>query len=152
MKTKIFTLSILAWSILIQAHAQINRVEPPFWWTAMKNPQLQLMIYGDQIAGSNVSINHPGVIVKSVSQLDNPNYLFIDLELTPGVPPGSFEIKLSKEEKVTGTYTYELKEREPGSASREGFNSSDVMYLIMPDRFANGDPSNDIVDEMKEKA
>jgi glycosidase len=152
MKTKIFTLSILAWSILIQAHAQINRVEPPFWWTAMKNPQLQLMIYGDQIAGSNVSINHLGVIVTSVSQLDNPNYLFIDLELTPGVLPGSFEIKLSKEEKVTGAYTYELKEREPGSASREGFNSSDVMYLIMPDRFANGDPSNDIVDDMKEKA
>ena len=116
----------------------------------MQNPQLQLMVHGKDISRSSVIIDHQGIIVKTISRLENPNYLFLDLELTPDVQPGFFEIQFFMGKKSMGSYTYELKERDPGSPSRKGFNSSDVMYLIMPDRFANGDPSNDIVEGMKE--
>lgn len=132
----------------MNATAQIDRVEPPFWWTGMKNPALQLMIHGENIGGSKVRIDYKGVDLKAVHTPENPNYLFIDLELSPDVEPGSFEISLTQENKTKGNYEYELKSREPGSANREGFNSSDVMCLIMPDRFANGDPGNDEIPGM----
>ncbi len=150
MKTKIL-ISIIAGCVISSTlNAQIDRVEPPFWWTPMQNPQLQLMVHGKDISRSSVIIDHKGIIVKTISRLENPNYLFLDLELTPDVRPGFFEIQFFMGKKSMGSYTYELKERDPGSPSRKGFNSSDVMYLIMPDRFANGDPSNDIVEGMKE--
>jgi len=126
------------------------RVEPTFWWAGMHNPSLQLMVHGSDIGSSRVIIQHPGVIVKSVTSVENPNYLFIDLDLSKAAP-GKFDILFQKAEKTFATSVYELKEREPGSALRKGFNSSDVMYLVMPDRFANGDPGNDAVEGMKEK-
>lgn len=126
------------------------RVEPMFWWAGMKNPNLQLMVHAPEIGLCRVSLDYPGVLLKSVTTLPNPNYLFVDLDLS-AAKPGSFIIQFRKETKLVAEYRYELREREPGSAARKGFNSSDVMYLIMPDRFANGDPANDEIPGMKEK-
>ncbi len=126
------------------------RVEPTFWWTGMKNPQLQLMVHAENIGTTRVALAYPGVRVIGVTAVENPNYLFIDLDLS-GAQPGKFEIQFQKEGKTVALAPYELKVREPGSAWRKGFNSSDAMYLIMPDRFANGNPGNDEVTGMKEK-
>ncbi len=127
------------------------RVEPMFWWAGMKNPNLQLMVYAPDIAFTRVSLQYPGIELKSVSAVQNPNYLFIDLDIQHA-KPGVFTLFFQKDKKTVAEYPFELREREPGSAQREGFNSSDVMYLVMPDRFANGDPANDEVPGMKEKS
>ncbi len=135
----------------IQLEAQkLDQVEPPFWWAGMKNPKLQLMVHGENIADTKPELNYPGVEVKAVTSLQSPNYLFIDLELAPGIEPGSFDISFRQRGKTKATYSYELKERAQGSAERQGFNTTDVLYLITPDRFANGDPSNDVIEGMRE--
>jgi glycosidase len=130
----------------------LQRVEPPFWWTGFKETQLQLMIYGKNIARTSININYPGVVLKKTNKTENPNYLFLDLFISPQTKPGKFLIRFTMKEQNIATYTYELFAREKGSALRKGFNSSDVIYLLMPDRFANGDTVNDNVVGMKEKA
>ncbi len=126
------------------------RVEPTCWWAGMNNPSLQLMVHGTDIALTRVVINHPGIILQSVISVENPNYLFINLDVRTAAP-GKFDILFQKEGKNVAISTYELKQREPGSAEREGFKSSDAMYLVMPDRFANGDPGNDAPEGMRDK-
>ena len=121
----------------------MERVEPAFWWVGFKNPNLQLLVHGDQISLTKPVINYPGVTLESVSSVESPNYLFLNLKLAANTLPGKFDIKFMLNGKAVQTFSYELKPREAGSAERIGFNSSDVLYLIMPDRFANGDPSND---------
>jgi glycosidase len=118
------------------------KVEPAFWWSGMKNPELQLMIHGDGIANYEASINHPGVKMTNAVKMENPNYVILYLDLT-GAQPGKFNISFKKNKKENFTYSYELKQRHAGSSERKGFDASDVLYLIMPDRFANGDPTND---------
>ena len=130
----------------------LKRVEPPFWWTGFKNPTLQLMVYGEQISGTKPEISYEGVELVSSTAVENPNYLFLDLRLSPSVKPGKFEIAFKQDGKTIISSTYELKAREKGSSQRVGFNNSDVMYLIMPDRFANGDPTNDSKEDQLEKA
>jgi glycosidase len=132
------------------ASPKLERVEPMFWWTGMKSPNLQLMVYGENISETNVGLTYPGAEIVSVTKVQNPNYLFVDLRLAENVEPGKFEIRFSKENKVVQSYQYELKARETHSAQRTGFNGSDVIYLITPDRFVNGDPTNDKVEGMKE--
>lgn len=130
----------------------LNRVEPPFWWTGFKNPSLQLMVYGERISETKPEIKYEGVELVTSSAVENPNYLFLDLRLSPNVKPGKFEITFKQNGKTIVTTTYELKAREKNSSQRVGFNTTDVMYLIMPDRFVNGDPSNDSMPESLEKA
>ena len=129
-----------------------DRVEPPFWWAGFKNPSLQLMVYGVKIAETKPFINYEGVELVTSTSVENPNYLFLDLRLSPTVKPGSFEIAFRQNGKTIVSTTYELKVREKNSSGREGFNTTDVMYLIMPDRFANGDPTNDSAAGQLEKA
>lgn len=148
---RILTLFVL---ILISAATfalNVDRVEPTNWWVGMKNPSLQLMVHGQNIAGSEISVTYPGVTIKSVSRQDNPNYVFIDLTIAPETKAGSFPIEFRKSKKEVTSYTYELMERTEGSALRKGFDASDVIYLITPDRFANGNPANDAVTGMKEQ-
>ena len=148
----IILLAIFALLSVRSSAQDLSRVEPPFWWVGMVNQHLQLMIYGADIAELSPKIDYPGVSLTKTIQIKNPNYLFIDLQLTEGVVPGAFEIEFSRGKKVVQTYTYELKERREHSALRQGFNSSDVLYLITPDRYANGDPSNDEMPGLKEKS
>ena len=126
----------------------IKTLEPAFWWAGMKNTELQILVYGDKIADSDVSITAKTCRLTSATKLENPNYLLLYVDLN-GAQPEKFDIvfRKGKEKKV---YPYELKARKSGSAERAGFNASDVLYLIMPDRFANGDPSNDVVKGMLE--
>ena len=126
------------------------RVEPSFWWVGMQNPSLQLMVHAEGVSTTDVVFSYPGIKLKKTSKVDNPNYLFLDLEIKKKTKPGSFIIDFQQNGKSVYKYLYSLYERETGSATRAGFNTSDVIYLITPDRFANGDPENDAVEDMKE--
>lgn len=128
----------------------VDRVEPVNWWVGMKHPQVQLMVHGQGIAASEVSINYPGVKVTSVCRQVNDNFVFINLTIGPETKAGSFLIQFKKNKKEFASYAYELLDREEGSELRKGFDPSDVIYLITPDRFANGNPANDSVAGMKE--
>jgi glycosidase len=128
---------------------QEARVEPPFWWIGMKNPVVQVLIYDNQISRARVSVDYPGVQLKDIHRVENPNYLFVDLEIQSYAKAGNFDITLEKEGS-SKNYTYELRNRREGSADRQGVDAGDFIYLIMPDRFANGDPSNDSFDDMNQ--
>lgn len=126
----------------------IKTVDPAFWWAGMKNPELQVLIHGNNISKCDVSITSKTARIKETVKLENPNYLILYLDLS-NAQPEKFDIILQqgKEKKVI---PYEIKQRKAGSSERVGFNSSDVLYLIMPDRFANGDPTNDVIQGMRE--
>lgn len=129
--------------------AQIQKVEPAFWWHGMKNPDLQILVYGKDISKYQVELSD-NIKVKELTKTENPNYVFITIN-TDEVQKPSFKINFKNGKKTVDSYTYELKNRKPGSADRNSFSSKDVMYLIMPDRFANGDPSNDSQPNLTEK-
>lgn len=129
----------------------IERVEPPHWWTGLNNSHLQLLVKEEGIGNAVAEISQKGVTIKKVTKGDSPNYLFIDLEISKDVEPGKFNIVFRLGNGGTKTLTYELKKRNTPSTDYVGFNSSDVIYLITPDRFANGDPKNDIVPYLREK-
>ncbi|MBQ4287407.1 MAG: cyclomaltodextrinase N-terminal domain-containing protein, partial [Bacteroidales bacterium] len=121
---------------------EIQRMDPPFWYAGMKNHELQVMFYGKDIATSEFSLNeYPGVSVKEVAKVKNPNYLFVYLDIAASAEPGSMTFVFKKGKKKTAK-TFELRPRntKPGA---QGFSTKDVLYLIMPDRFANGNPAND---------
>ncbi len=130
----------------------IQRVEPAFWWVGMKNTELQLMVYGPNISNLQPVINYTGVRMDEIIKVKSPNYLFITLTITDNIKAANFDIDFQKDGKSVTKYNYKLLAREAGSAERQGFNNTDVMYLITPDRFVNGDPSNDNVASLAEKA
>ena len=147
---KISTLFFLIFFSISVFAINVDRVEPLFWWIGMKNPTVQLMIHGQDITGSEITLEYPGVRIISISRQENPNYVYLDLKISPEAKAGSFQIQFRKSKKEFTSYTYELKNREPNSANRKGFDASDVIYLITPDRFVNGNPDNDAVTGMKE--
>lgn len=130
---------------------KIERIEPPFWWTGMQKTQLQVMVYGDNIGNLRPVINHPGITLESAVAVENPDYLFLYLNIANETAPGTFDIQFTDDGQTVLTQPYELKTREKNSANRESFNTSDVMYLITPDRFANGNVDNDAVKGLQEK-
>ena len=145
-KTICFALAALACVLagqLAQA-AEISRIEPPCWWVGMKNPELQIMVYGPGIGEAHVSVDYPGVRLKETVKTENPNYLFLYLDIEEDAAPGRMDLSF---ETAGGTMVreYELLPRstKPGAM---GFSGADVLYLITPDRFANGDPSNDTLE------
>jgi len=140
-------LSLFLFLMIGVAYAQ--KVEPPHWWIGFKNNKLQLLFHHQNINKYKASIDYPGVNLVKQYKAESKNYLFLDLVISETTKPGRFEILFkSKNEKLT--YQYQLKERTKKPEDYKGFNSSDVVYLITPDRFTNGDPSNDSVKEMKE--
>ena len=157
MKKKLF-LSILSLvylvlgSNVISQNYKIDRVEPPFWYTGMKHQQLQIMIHGDQVSQLEPAFEYPGIEKDSVVRVKSANYLFIYLNIKNNADPGSFLISLKKGAETKASYSYKLNSRTLGSATRTGFNNSDAIYLITPDRFSNGDPSNDDMPGMLEQS
>lgn len=141
-----------ALSIASVAFSQKNleRVEPAFWWKGMKNPELQILVYGKEVGNNEITLSD-GIQIKDIRKVDNPNYVFITVN-TNEINVPKFTINIKKGKKNVGSYLYELKQRNPGSANRGSFTSQDFMYLIMPDRFANGDEKNDSKPELTEKA
>lgn len=150
MRRTIFTLLFFFSSLFLYTAWSnvVKKVEPAFWWADMQNSELQILLYGDDIARYNVSITSTLARLKETVRLENKNYLILYLDLE-SARPETFSIVLQsgKEKK---TIPYEIKARKAGSRERIGFNAADVLYLIMPDRFANGDRSNDVIPGMKE--
>jgi len=134
------SLFLLLISSTLLVKAQIN-VEPAFWWSGMAETELQLMVSGDNIADYVPAVTSKQVTIREVVTLENRNYQLIYLDLT-GAVPESFDLVFTNGKKKL-TVPYELKERNPERLAIESFGPSDVLYLIMPDRFANGDPTND---------
>ena len=129
---------------------QIARVEPPCWWTGMQMP-LQLLVNGPAIAGYDIRAEYPGVEVTKVQKAESPNYLFVDLKIGETARPGTAWLIFTKGE-TTFKVPYELGARAEGSSARKSFTTADFIYLICPDRFANGDPSNDSTEDTDEQA
>ncbi len=143
-------LFILLTNRLLAQIPDLERVEPAFWWTAMKNPKLQLLVHGKNIAARTVKLNYAGVKLAQVHKVENPNYLFIDLEIAPAAKTGKFPIIFSAPKQADLQYTYELKARNLAANRAQGVTSKDLIYLLMPDRFSNGDQSNDVIKGMEE--
>ena len=127
------------------AKPAIPAVEPPFWWTGMNNPQVQLMVHGTDIRDAVPSIKHAGVSIDSVVRLDSPNYQIIYMNVSPEAQPGKIDITFTNGKKKV-KMPYELKQRD--GVQPTTFSSEDVLYLIMPDRFADGDTTNNTLPSM----
>jgi neopullulanase len=152
-----FKISVTIWLLFLSASvfAQIpalERVEPAFWWVGMKNTKLQLLVHGQNIATRSVKMNYPGVKLMFKHTVENPNYLFLDLDISASTKPGSFTINFDKAGEKPITYTYQLSTRNRSATRAQGVTSKDLIYLIMPDRFSNGDPANDSQPGMRETA
>jgi len=135
----------------VWAQSKPDHVEPMFWWVGMKNPKLQLLVHGKAISGSTVQLNYPGVKLVESHKVENPDYLFIDLEIAADAKAGKFPITFLENGKKKSTYTYELKTRDASASRIQGVTNKDFIYLLMPDRFSNGDKSNDKVKGLREQ-
>ncbi len=151
-RVKLLLFFIFISSLLTAKDININRVDPPFWWTGMKNHHLQLLIHGNHIAETSPVIDYPGVKLDSVVHVQSSNYLFLNLTITETALPGTVNINFLKGKKHVVTLPYQLKPRDKSLGNHKGFDASDIIYLLMPDRFANGDTTNDNVKGMLEKA
>lgn len=146
---------VFSFSLFLSSYGQdrttnIQKVEPPFWWVGMNNPELQILVYGSDIGLTTPKVDHPGILLVEIKRVENPNYLFLTLRIEEDCKPGKFEIRFTKAGTVSLNWSYELKSRKEGSAERKGFDRTDALYLLMPDRFSNGDPSNDFMRIMTE--
>lgn len=151
MKNKIvFALTVFLCTVSIFSQEAITEIEPPNWWVNMNNSSFQLMLHGEDIASGELKITNPKVKIKKTSALKNPNYLFVDIEVLENNEPFDFTINFSKDG-INSTYNYKLFDKKNKVNTQSSFNSSDVIYLITPDRFANGDPKNDINKDLLEK-
>ncbi|MCR5133251.1 MAG: glycoside hydrolase family 13 protein [Bacteroidales bacterium] len=137
------------WNVTVP-ESRIAHVEPPCWWVGMKT-DLQLMVHGEGISGWDVSIEGSGLKVTKVQKAESPNYLFIDISVGRNVKPGTYDLVFTND-RQSFRWPYTILAREEGSAGRQSFTTSDFIYLICPDRFANADPDNDNTLDTKEKA
>lgn len=147
----LFLVAFLPYFLLFAQPAEIEVVDPPFWWTEMPVNELQLQLYGDELGHYRASVDYPGVKITKQLAVDSPNYLFLYFEISDDVRAGNMDIVLTRDGKEIAL-SYELKTRESTAGRNLGFDASDVIYLMMPDRFANGDPSNDTIEGMLESA
>tara|TARA_R110002049_G_scaffold2557_4_gene18958 strand:- start:4009 stop:5865 length:1857 start_codon:yes stop_codon:yes gene_type:complete len=145
-KLFLFIVMLIHLSLFAQ---DVDRVEPPFWWEGMNHSEIELLCYGKNIALFEVEVE--GITVSGVKRTENPNYLFVSLK-TKGIKAGTYSVNFKKNGRIEHTYNYQIRERKANSSEREGFDSSDAIYLLMPDRFANGDPTNDSTQNTVEKA
>ena len=130
---------------------KIERIEPPNWWIDMKTKDIQLLIYGKNISNYVPVINSSNVKLISTERVKNENYLFINISIDDNAKPENIEINFLENNIIVDKYEFSLLDRKENASKVEGFNNSDVMYLITPDRFANGDLSNDDVEYMYER-
>ncbi len=149
MKKVFFILGTLLLSLSTYAAMNVNKIDPPFWYTGMQNPELQLMVYGEGIGNATVSVNYPGVSLSSTVKLESNNYLLVYLRLDKNVKPGKMPLTFTQGKKKF-VKEYELKARTKKGCEHKGFDASDALYLLMPDRFANGNPDNDQIAGMAE--
>lgn len=130
-------------------HTQIKRMEPPFWWSDMKLSSVQIMFYGENIAQYDVIASN-SIRIENIKKTENPNYVFVTID-TKNTSAQDFVFSFVKNNNVSFTQKYSLKARRENSALRKSYDSSDLIYLIMPDRFANGNSKNDTEKSVTEK-
>lgn len=135
-----------------QTIRDLDKVLPMSWWVDMDDSSLQLLVHGKNIAERTVDFTYPGVHLMKVHQVENPNYLFIDLVIDKGTRPGSFELSFNKKGAKSLTYTYQLGQPDSAPGRNQGVTDKDLIYLVMPDRFSNGDDSNDRIAGMKDQS
>ena len=128
----------------------LQRVEPPFWWQGFVHAELQLMVHGPGIAGFEPSVDHPGITLARVERGDSDNYLFLYLDIEETARPGTFEIGFEDGDQRI-SHDYELRRRATNPDHVRGFSAADAIYLITPDRFANGDPGNDSLPALEDR-
>lgn len=146
-RTITIILNVILPLFLLANDQEAVKVEPPSWWVGMKDKNLQLMVHGKNIAKNDINIHSDLVSITEIHRVENPNYIFIDLEIET-TKPGSFSILF--QDQSNGTYEYDYQLNQKAQRTR-GFSSQDMIYLLMPDRFANGDPGNDNIETMLEK-
>ena len=132
------------------ASPDVTRIDPTNWFTDMQDPTLQLMVYGKDIKFADVTTDYPNVKIDSLVRLDSPNYLLVYLNLK-GAKPGEINLTFSNKNGKKTIRKYQLKAREMAGTDRKGFDISDVLYMLMPDRFANGNPKNDVIKGMEDQ-
>ncbi|MFZ9046080.1 MAG: glycoside hydrolase family 13 protein [Cyclobacteriaceae bacterium] len=145
----VFLLTFLSFSVLGQK-SDVS-VEPPFWWSKMPVQEIQLMFNGQGIGKYKAAVDYPGITITKSLTGESPNYLFVYLNISPDAEAGNVPLTFTNGKKKK-SFSYELRTRELDPKKYQGFNSTDVIYLLMPDRFANGNPNNDSFDDMLEKA
>jgi glycosidase len=139
---KIFTLFTFLASFSVAQNFSVSKIEPPNWWIGMNNDTVQVMLYGKNLQNAEVYPSHSGAKVIKVHNAESPNYLFVDLVIDNHfTSPFNFEIGLSKKSYDT-VITFPVLQRESRNKAFQGFNQSDVVYLIMADRFCDGNHSN----------
>lgn len=131
---------------------RIDHLEPANWWVGMRHHRVELMVHGQGIASLTPRLSRAGVAIVDVQTTGTPNYLFVTVDIGADAAPGTFDIEFLDGERVAATHPWRLDAREPGSAQRRGFDARDAIYLVTPDRFANGDPGNDSIATMRETA
>ena len=149
-----FFLIFTIYFLISNSFAQNIEPYPTNWWVNMKNPELQIMLHGEKIGNAKtITVAYPGVTIKKINKVENSNYVFLDVIISNTTKPGkiSFTAKFGN---TTKKINFELKERRTknGISYAQGVTSKDFMYLILPDRFSNGDESNDRVDGMKDQS
>jgi hypothetical protein len=139
--------AILLANVLTMSAAKklvIDRIDPTDWFVGLKNPQVQLMVYGKGVRDvASVTTDYPGVTIDSLVRLDSPNYLLIYMNLKDA-QPGTMTLKFGKVK-----VQYQLKAREMSGDKRMGFTNADVLYMLMPDRFAQGANHNPQIKGMR---
>ncbi len=146
MKKILASLFLLLAVTTVGAQVNVDKIEPTNWFVGMKNPSLQLMVYGDGIASADVTTDYAGVKVDSIVRPGSDNYLLVYLNIKDA-KPGKMTLKFANGRK-TKKVSYELREREMAGSERVGFDITDVLYMLMPDRFADGDESNNQIKGM----
>ena len=148
MKKVFLFLFIISLSLsAISQKVSLDRVEPPNWWVGFQEPTLELLVHGQNISVCNVEINSDAVEILKINKAESPNYLFIDLKIK-AKEATSFTINFKKKNRLVAKYEYMLAQKK---YKPQGYSPADLIYLIMPDRFANGNPDNDVINGYVDK-
>ncbi len=145
------TLLLTVPCLLLAQNFGIDHVEPTFWWIGMKHHNLQIMIHGRDISNAKISLDFPGVEFERKVTVSNPDYVFLYVNISDSAKPGDMPIIFSKGRKKY-TYDYQLRKMNPAQGRYQGFSDSDIIYLLMADRFSDGNPKNDNAKGMLEKS
>jgi len=148
---KSFAILLLFTSFNLILSQKIERIEPANWWVGMKYNSVTLLIYGKDISDLQPAVAYPGVTITENKTVENKNYLFLTLQISPDAKPGNVKIKFSKDKKAVLTKDFPIYAREANSSNRESYGSKDAILLIVPDRFSNGSEKNDIIKTMLEQ-
>ncbi len=144
LRSKLILLLLTTFVFNYGKEIKINKIEPPNWWVGMKYNKIQLMVYGENLKDINAKFENDQIKILEVHKIENSTYAFIDIEIPGNLQAGNYDLVLSNKNN-SASVQYSINNRQSSEGRFQGFSNEDVMYLLMPDRFANGDPSNDKV-------